>query len=57
MSKRTSIYLAYFVTEQDNDSILDLENQINTGNPLEGGFTSKNDPERSVFALGMKHKF
>ena len=52
LSKRTSIYAAYFHIEQDNDSILDLENTLT----ITGG-SADSDPEADVFALGMKHKF
>jgi predicted porin len=51
LSKRTMIYAAYSVNEQDNDAA------VNSSIVDAGTTKSVNDPERDVFAIGMKHKF
>jgi len=50
LSKRTFLYAAYIMHEQDNDNGLNdaLSDQIDS---------SVNDPEADVFALGLRHKF
>jgi len=52
LSKRTTIYAAYSMQEQDNDDGINL---ALTGGI--GGLKIVNDPEKDVFAIGMKHKF
>jgi predicted porin len=54
LSKRTMIYAAYNHIEQEPDAILSAGLSA-AQNPLEPKIV--NDPERDVFALGMKHKF
>jgi len=49
MSKRTSIYAAYAVTEQDFD--------LTTLGSIAAGPGFEDEPERDMFAIGMKHKF
>jgi len=55
LSKRTFLYAAYIMHEQDNDNGLNdaLSDQLST----ETSSTSVNDPEANVFALGLRHKF
>jgi len=53
LSKRTTLYAAYVMIEQDNDTAV---------NALLDGFAAPgeglvNDPEADVFTIGMKHKF
>ena len=60
LSKRTTIYAAYTMQEQDNDAAINaflasppfttVPGFPTTGSPV-------NDPEKDVFAIGIKHKF
>ena len=50
LSKRTFVYAAYIMHEQDNDNGLNTALSDQTG-------TSVSDPEADVFALGLRHKF
>ncbi len=54
LSKRTMIYAAYNHIEQEPDAFISAGLSA-AQNPLEPKIV--NDPERDVFALGMKHKF
>jgi hypothetical protein len=56
MSKRTSIYAAYTMTEQDFD-LTALGNLAAADAFLDTGRKLEDEPERNLFALGMKHKF
>jgi predicted porin len=53
LSKRTTIYAAYSMIEQDNDFLIDAA--LTAGLFPTGGLVD--DPERDTFAIGMKHKF
>ncbi len=52
LSKRTFLYAAYVMHEQDNDNSLNnyIQQGVDTGQTVD-------DPEASVFALGVRHKF
>ena len=54
LSKRTSIYAAYNVVEQDNDTLIDA---VLTSEVDSSYTTIVSDPEKTTFAVGMKHKF
>jgi predicted porin len=59
LSKRTMIYAAYNHIEQDNDTGLNnaLTDAIAVAAVDGGQGGNVNDPERDVFAIGIKHKF
>jgi predicted porin len=52
LSKRTMVYAAYNHMEQDNDTLINLAVSAAQVIPK-----VVSDPERDVFAIGMKHKF